>query len=163
MSLHLFAECHVDTTVSRLLLNSIKNVTHSSGIGEVAKSLQKSPKNNNIALIGWIDDDKRKPTYFNDFQQIKSEGNISILQRNIENEYLIMISPAMERLLLSLAERTNIDVSIYGFDVNFKEFCKQLKSPTIETNPNFQEFLQALIQAKTPEFEMIFQFLESFS
>lgn len=160
MAFRIISECHVDTTLAVFFVGNKQAVSHESGIGRVANAMKNAPKNADTILIGWIDDDKRKPTYFSDFVEIEVENNVSLKQKINTKEYLIVINPAAEKMLLSAAESVKLDFEKYQLNPEFKAFCNQLKSPTIEQNADFQSFIKDLLANNAAVFLTLKSFFE---
>ncbi|MBE9460383.1 hypothetical protein ACFP1I_03275 [Dyadobacter subterraneus] len=151
--LRFLPECHADTTLVLFLTNNDPRVIHAPGYPEVGVTMRKA--NNNITLIGFVDDDKRVPPYFDDFEIIDS-GDKVILKKKLEkDQYLIIIQKAIESFLLWNADQVGIDLTNFGFPRDVKLLGNRLKSLQIEKDENFQILLAALDNQNAPGFVKI--------
>jgi hypothetical protein len=160
MQVRVISECHVDTALARFFVQDAILVSHESGQGNVGNAMKKATNQDNIVLIGWIDDDKIKHSYFNDFQTIIHENNIIFKQKDNKNEYLIVIQPAAEKFLLEAANEVNLHLSPYNLPEDFKGFKNRLKNPSIEKDADFQNFIRDLMVQKASSFLLLQSFFE---
>jgi hypothetical protein len=160
MQVHVISECHVDTALAKFFVKDNILVNHESGQGNVGNAMKKASILENIVLVGWIDDDKVKHSYFNDFQTIIHENNIILKQKSDTNEYLIVIQPAAEKFLIEAANEVNLNFQLYNLPEDFKGFKNRLKNPSIEQDADFQRFINDLMLQNASSFVTLSSFFE---
>ena len=146
-------ECHADTTLVRFLSNNDKRIIHASGFPGVGDTMRKAPSG--FLLIGFVDDDKRVPPYFEDFKTIQASDKVILKRKAESNMYLVVIQKAIESFLMWNAEQVGIDLNVYGFPNNVKLLGNRLKSLQIEGDNDFQLLLIALDSRNAPGFVRI--------
>ena len=153
--LRLIPECHADTTLIRFLTNNDPRIIHASGYSEVGTTMRSNVAVNTV-LIGFVDDDKRVPPYFDDFEIIDVPQDKVVFKKKAEMErYLIIIQKAIESFLIWNAEQVGIDLTDFGFPKDIKSLGNRLKSIQIEGDEGFQMLLSALDNNKAPGFVRI--------
>jgi hypothetical protein len=141
-SSRIFTECHADTlVVSRIL--DLRRVNHQANINAVLSAITLTKGK----CIGVVDDDKRKPPEFKQFHLKEQESTISLY--GLEATRLIVISPAIEGLLLECAEQANIDLGHYKIR-NRKHLQQICKSINASQNQNLLAFINTLKQKNPP-------------
>ncbi|WP_159472116.1 hypothetical protein [Dyadobacter sp. 3J3] len=151
--LRFLPECHADTTLLLFLTKNDPRVIHASGYSEVGVITRNVPVD--TTLIGFVDDDKRIPPYFDDFEIIDS-GDKVILKKKLEkDQYLIVIQKAIESFLIWNANQVGIDLAEHEFPKDVKLLGNRLKSLQIEKDENFQKLLIALDNQNAPGFVRI--------
>jgi hypothetical protein len=151
--LRFLPECHADTTLVLFLTKNDSRVIHAPGYPEVGVTMRKA--NNNIRLIGFVDDDKRVPPYFDDFEIIDSVDRVILKKKSDKQQYLIVIQKAIESFLIWNAEQVGIDLTDFGFPTDVKSLGNRLKSLQIEKDESFQALLAALDNQNAPGFVRI--------
>lgn len=142
VSSRIFTECHADTlVVSRIL--ELPRVNHQANINAVLSSIIVTKGK----CIGVVDDDKRKPPEFTDFQLEDEESCIRLY--GFEKSRLIVISPAIEGFLLNCAEEAKIDPSKYKIR-NRKRLQQMCKSINAAQNQDLLSFINTLKQKNPP-------------
>jgi hypothetical protein len=139
-------ECYADTLLVEMLGFEPQ---HKMGIGEVTNLLVQRFKNNLAVCI--IDNDKKKPTDFNDFEIEKIESGIHRYRKPGSKHILLVISPAFEDWFFENANAVKIDPAKYGFRTRkyFKDACKNKNAGE---NQQLKQFLNTLKQKKAPGF-----------
>ena len=151
LRVRLLPECHADTTLVAFLVDEPDLCRHSLG-SEVAGDMKAAATGFDI-VVGIIDDDETKPRYFDNFDKISEENNVQLLRKPDSNEYLIIIMfKGAESFLLWNAQAVNLNVADYGFTNTVKGLRPRLKSPLIETDPNYLRLLADLHARKAPGF-----------
>ena len=79
-------ECYADTLLIKSVGYQLPNHQHS--IGEVANLMVKNYKNKKV--IGVIDNDKTKPSYFKDFEEIKKAHNLILKKKSLMIPLIIL-------------------------------------------------------------------------
>ncbi|MDQ6479637.1 hypothetical protein [Dyadobacter sp. LHD-138] len=151
--LRFIPECYADTTLVRFLTKNDTRVIHASGYPEVGTTMRNAPAD--TMLIGFVDDDKRIPPYFGDFETIDI-GDRVLFKKKVDMErYLIVVQRAIESFLLWNAEQVGIDLGDFGFPRDIKPLGNRLKSIQIEGDESFQMLLAALDNNNAPGFVRI--------
>ncbi len=163
MQIRVISECYVDTALARFFTGDMDLVDHQSGIGNVGNAMKNALVKDDEILIGWIDNDRVKHSYFADFQDVLDENNVVIKMLPSRNQYLIMIQPAAEKFLLSAAKELLIDFKLFQIPSDLKAFSRFTKNPNIEQNTDFQRFIRYLAEGKAASFETLSTFFKRFS
>ncbi len=145
---HIIPECYADTLLVEILLGQrIRN--HKMGIGEVKNALAKNFKN--VAAVGIIDNDKRKPTDFTAFELHEELHGIQLRRKADTKHTLLVICPAFEYWVFENAALVGIDPARHGFRAPkfFKNICKKVNA---SDNAALKQFLNTLKQKKAPGF-----------
>jgi len=143
MNWNILPECHADTLLIDLI--GFKKPNHQPNIGDVINTM-KSRFANKLA-IGFIDDDKTKPKYVEEFEEDQSENNLKLLKHRDRKHYLIIVQPAFEEWVFSAAENLDINPSKYKIR-NLKYFKKIAKNMHVHKNENVKQLLNAIKQTK---------------
>lgn len=121
-------------------------------IGAVARQMKKAiDKDEFIVIVGTIDNDKNKPSYFENFKTEQETHNFILKKHKKEKkrQYLIILKPAIEKFILKAAEQANIKPNDYKIPDNFNEFKNITKSQSIRHNQIFRNFLKKIYNADT--------------
>ena len=143
---HVVPECYIDTSLTEFLLNS-SGVNHKKGCNEVARCMKETNLKNQFS-IGIIDNDKRKPSYVNEFIEIANTKHISLLKHRDRPHYLVMVSPAMDRFILDCSAELGVHLEEYGLPTRLEEFIKVTKDVKAKKDPRFKSLFGALIKAE---------------
>ena len=141
-------ECHADTALVRYLLNDDPRIDHASGMSSVGVTMREAPADS--ILIGFVDDDKRVPPYFDDFELISTSHNVLYKKKRNQERYLIVLHKAVETFLIWNAEETQVDLALFGFEKDVKRLGRKLKSVQMDTSPEYQALLKELDQKNAP-------------
>ena len=150
----IITECYCDSLLIELLIRIIPN-HQTNGIGGVLQIMNKHF--NNQVAVGIIDNDenlkKYKASFFNEFSHEKSANNLILKKHPKRKNYLIMMSPALEKFLLAAASNCGIPKN----EIPFSE--KQLKvlSKSIHAgnNQKLKQFINRIIQKNPKETETL--------
>jgi len=139
-------ECYADTLLIEMLGFE---PNHKLGIGAVKNSLAKNYKNR--LAVGVIDNDKKKPSDFDEFKVVTEKDGIKRCQKEDTKHTLLVISPAFEDWIFENAKAVDVDPIIYGFRSreHFQNICKK-RNPS--ENRQLKQFLNTLKQKKAPGF-----------
>ncbi|TKT92092.1 hypothetical protein [Dyadobacter frigoris] len=151
--LRFLQECHADTTLVLFLTKNDSRVIHAPGYTDVGVIMRKA--NRTTKLIGFVDEDKRIPPYFDDFEIIDSGDKVILNKKLGKDQYLIVIQKAIESFLVWNADQVGIDLTDFGFPKDVKSLGNRLKSLQIEKDENFQTLLVALDNQNAPGFVKI--------
>ncbi|MEO8148598.1 MAG: hypothetical protein ABI723_13215 [Bacteroidia bacterium] len=128
-------ECYCDTIWANFIYG--KTVRHVLG-SEVANAMKKMSSG---LAIGIIDNDKRKPSYFDDFKQIDQSDGLRLLQKPKSKHYLIIIDPAIEKWILDMAAKGNVK-----HDYSFETLKKATKNDNANRDTKLKNFLNSIKQ-----------------
>ncbi len=157
----LIPECHADTALVRFLSDGFPNIDHEAGIGSVIKNFT-DVKDRSYQLVGIVDNDKRKPPYLDDFQEISTTDSVSLQKKPGAEHYVIMLKPAIEKFLLNEAKSVGISLADFNLPVELKPLLKKTKKPQIEQNPDYQDLLSKLKELQAPGIVALEHFLQTF-
>jgi len=161
-------ECFADTVLITMLAPPDVIVDHISGVYNVVKEMKNTAINRpTYTVVGIVDKDvtykpERKPTYFNDFVLEEIGDKLTYGRKPGTRQQLILVDKAIETFLLWNANQVNVDVSLYGFSGDLKVFCKQMKSATIGSDPNYRRLLVDLHTHQAPGFLTLERILNDF-
>lgn len=144
----LVPECNVDTVFVESVLG-YKNPNHAPGISDVMSIMQNNRPNQTV--IGFIDDDKKKPLYLKEFREIDRMNRVKLLRHPKRNHFLVIVKPAMDVFLHNLCKEHSVNPADYQFPKGRKEFISFTKSESIRDNHHFKNLLNSVKQKKPPE------------
>lgn len=155
---NLIPECNVDTVFVEAL--GYKKPNHAPNINDVFKIFAKRKASEK--LIGFVDNDKRKPKEFFGFVIIDRINELSLLKHPDREHYLVAVTPAMDEFIFRLCKRLNIDIpkKLPGEFEAFKSFTKKA---AIRNNLDFRNLLNTIIQKKPSEIEKVKYWISKFS
>lgn len=138
--LNVMPECYVDTNLIEYLLDGVVNHQHccSKVVGQL---------NNTFAdkfAIGIIDKDKVELGYIQACDEIAKTGHLTLLKHKSRHQYLITISPAVDKFVLDSAKEQGVDTEKYNLPSTLKEFTKLSKSVTSNTDERFKNLFAAI-------------------
>ena len=81
-------ECFIDTTLVTSLLDA--KVSHKHSCNEVAREMEKG-KYKDVFAVGIIDNDKRKISYIESFDEIGRTENLTFLKHRDKHHYVIKV------------------------------------------------------------------------
>lgn len=161
--IRLIPECYADTALVKIIANNHEPVDHVFGIPNVAKEMALGLVNQpDFVLIGFVDNDKRVPTYFDDFDIITVENKVVFKKKRYIEHYLLVIDKAIETFLIWNAQQVSIDLEKYGFTPNLKRLCQLMKRTTIGSDPNYLQLLADLHTRQAPGFITLERILNDF-
>ena len=145
----IITECNVDTNLVSTLLSlqgvNVDVVNHQHCCNQVAGKMQ--DKFWDRFALGVIDDDKRKPSYFEEFKPIASSSHISLLQHPKRRHLFIIISKAVEYFILAGAQELGVRLEDYGLPSELNELKKRTKSVKSADDPVFKKLFKRLKNA----------------
>ena len=138
--LNVIPECYVDTNLIEYLLDGIVNHQHccSKVVGQL---------NNRFAdkfAIGIIDKDKVELGYIRDCDEIAKTEHLTLLTHTSRHQYLITISPAVDKFVLDSAKEQDVNTEKYNLPSALKEFTKLSKSVTSNSDERFKNLFAAI-------------------
>ena len=106
-------ECYIDTTLVESLLYA--KVNHKHSCNEVAKEM-KSGKYKDTFAVGIIDNDKRKLSYIDEFDEIGRTDNLTFLKHKVKHQYLIKVGKEYK------AMETFIKENVFALGMKMEDF-----------------------------------------
>ena len=161
--IRIIPECYGDTSLVNLIINGRTPVDHAFGIPNVAKEMELGLLSQpNFILIGFVDNDKRTPTYFDDFDILSTENKVIFKKKRLVEHYIVVIDKAIETFLIWNAQQVTIDLTEYGLTSNLKRLCQLMKRTTIGSDPNYLRLLTDLHARQAPGFLTLERILNDF-
>lgn len=164
--LDVIPECYIDTYLVAFLLQADR-VNHQHSCNKVTGTMNMKA---DVFCVGIVDYDKAKKDIYHQHWTLLANGtekklHMLFFKHQTEPHYLIAISPAMEKYVLTCAEDLKVDLSALGLPSNLDEFRHLTKNgkltpkdirfkrlfKAIEKHPNvstLQKILQYLITYK---------------
>lgn len=134
-------EGYADEVLLKVFRIPEKKIIIAGNIGAVARQMKKAiDKDEFIVIVGTIDNDKNKPTYFEDFIKEQETENFIFKKYEEKKQYLIILKPAIEKFILKAAKQAKIKPNDYKIPDNFNDFKNFIKSKSIRSNQNLQVF-----------------------
>lgn len=151
------AECYADTLFINMLLRTV--IDHGANNDQVASKMKNNPTNN--LVIGIIDNDKKKPTYFKEFMIKESKHGLyfSIHEHPRKKHFFIIIDKAHEDFVLKCANQANLTQEKYAKFLNLDYLKKISKNIHVSSNEEYKNFLNAIIQKNPPSIDELRNFL----
>jgi hypothetical protein len=156
---NLIPECNVDTAFVEML--GYVGPNHASDIFQVCAILDK--KGPRQKAIGFIDGDKRKPPYLSNFKVVERIKGAQLLKHADKDQYLVVVSPAMDRFIFDLCNELEINVSHYGLPKEFKGFLTFTKKVSIRKDVEFKNLLNTIRQKNPPTVSKIQSWIVKYS
>lgn len=145
-------ECYADTVLVEAL--GFARPNHQLSIGKVLTFMESAHPTK--AMVGIVDDDKRKPGYFQKFAQTEEREGIKRYQK--DSQVILVISPAFETWVFQNANTVGVDPGKYGF-ADRKSFEKACKKQDAGKNSSIKNFLNTLKQKRAPGFLLLTQWI----
>lgn len=120
-------ECYIDSTLVGSLLDA--DVSHKHSCNEVAKEMKKGRYKDAFA-VGIIDNDKRKITYVEDFEEIGRTENLTFLKHRTKHHYVIKVGnehKAMETFIKANVEAIGMTMEDFDLPSDLEELIEQTK------------------------------------
>lgn len=147
---NIIPECYADTLLVEML--GFMTPGHKLGIGEVKNTL--TVKFKNSPAVGIIDNDKKKPSDFKEFELVEEcEGLQRRLKANTKHT-IIVITPAFENWVFQNAEKVEVDPQKYGFK-SAKYFRSVCKRQDANQNQSLKQFINTLKQKNAPGLQQL--------
>lgn len=143
-------ECFIDTTLVSSLLEA--DVSHKHNCNEVAKEM-KSGKYRDAFAVGIIDNDKRKLSYTEEFEEIGRTDNLTFLKHRTKHQYLIKVGKehkAMETFIKENVSVLGLNMEDFGLPSDLDKLIEATKdSISTQKDPRILKLCKAL--QKSPE------------
>ena len=144
-------ECFIDTTIVTVLLDA--QVSHKHNCDEVAKAMERGNFKDAFA-VGIIDNDKRKITYIEGFEEIGRTDNLTFLKHKDKHQYVIK-----ETFIKANVEAIGMKMEDFGLPSDLDELTKQTKdSISTRKDPRLLSLFKAL--RRSPEVAKLKDVLE---
>jgi hypothetical protein len=147
-------ECFIDTTLVGSLLEA--KVSHKHSCNEVAKEMEKG-KYKDAFAVGIIDNDKRKISYIEGFEEIGRTDNLTFLKHKNKHQYVIKVGKdckAMETFIKANVEAIGMKMEDFDLPSDLSELIEQTKDRvSTQKDPRIQKLCKALRQS--PEVAML--------
>ena len=144
------SECYIDSTLVASLLDA--NVSHKYGCNEVAKEMEKGRYRDSFA-VGIIDNDKRKSSYIETFEEIGRTDNLTFLKHKEKHQYVIKVGKehkAMETFFEANVEAMGMKMEDFNLPSDLDELIKQTKDRIItQKDPRLMKLCKTM--RKSPE------------
>lgn len=141
-------ECYIDTTLVGSLLNA--KVNHKHSCNEVAKEMEKGKYKDDFA-VGIIDNDKRKVSYVDEFNEVGKTDNLTFLKHKKKHQYLIKVGKehkAMETFIKSNVEAMGMKMEDFGLPSRLDKLIEVTKdSISTQNDPRILKLCKALSQS----------------
>ena len=141
-------ECYIDTTLVGSLLNA--SVNHKHSCNEVAREMEKGRYKDAFA-VGIIDNDKRKISYIESFEEIGRTDNLTFLKHKNKHHYIIKVGKehkAMETFIKANVEAIGMKMEDFDLPSDLAELIRHTKdSVSTQRNPNILNLCNTLPQS----------------
>jgi hydrogenase maturation factor HypF (carbamoyltransferase family) len=146
-------ECFVDTNLIETLVPPVRQYNHQKGCGTVTKVMRE--KFADRFAVGIIDKDKHAVDYLNEFDEVYNDGSLLLYKHKIKHHYIIQISPAMERFILSNANAIGISLEDYQLPSDLTLLKKESKTVNTKNDRRFKQLFKTLINNGAPEIQRL--------
>lgn len=141
-------ECYIDTTLVESLLYA--KVNHKHSCNEVAKEM-KSGKYKDTFAVGIIDNDKRKLSYIDEFDEIGRTDNLTFLKHKVKHQYLIKVGKehkAMETFIKENVSALGMKMEDFGLPSDLDSLIITTKDRiSTQKDPRILKLCKALQQS----------------
>lgn len=120
-------ECFIDTTLVASLLDA--KVSHKHSCNEVAREMEKG-KYKDAFAVGIIDNDKRKISYIESFDEIGKTENLTFLKHRDKHHYVIKVGKehkAMETFIKANVDAIGMKMEDFNLPSDLAELIEQTK------------------------------------
>jgi len=138
--LTIIPECYIDTCLTETITSCFDQFNHQKGCGTVSKVMRE--KFGDGFALGIIDKDKREIPYLQEFDLITSRNSLYLYKYRTKPNYIIQITPAIEKFFLKATEEKGIDIKTFGLPVELKELTKITKQISDKNEADFKMFRQ---------------------
>ena len=141
-------ECFIDTTLVSSLLDA--KVSHKHNCNEVAREMEKGHYKDAFA-VGIIDNDKRKISYIENFDEIGRTDNLTFLKHRDKHQYVIKVGKeheAMETFIKANVDAMGMKMEDFNLPSDLAELIEQTKDRvTTQKDPRIQKLCKAMRQS----------------
>ena len=138
--LNVLPECYVDTNLIEFLLDSAVNHQHccSKVVGQLNTAFA------DRFAIGIIDKDKVELGYIRECYEIAKTIHLTLLKHKNRPQYLITITPAIDRFILDCAKAQGVETKLFQLPSDIKGFTRVSKSITSNVDDRFKRLFSAI-------------------
>ena len=141
-------ECFIDTTLVKSLLDA--DVNHKHSCNEVAREMEKGHFKDAFA-VGIIDNDKRKISYIESFEEIGRTDNLTFLKHRDKHHYVIKVGrehKAMETFIKANVDAIGMKMEDFDLPSDLAELIEQTKdSVSTQKDPKILKLCKAMRQS----------------
>lgn len=141
-------ECFIDTTFVESLLDA--KVSHKHSCNEVAREMEKGAYKDAFA-VGVIDNDKRKLSYIERFEEIGRTDNLTFLKHKDKHHYVIKVGKehkAMETFIKANVAAIGMKMEDFNLPSDLDNLINKTKdSISTPKDPRILKLCKALRQA----------------
>ena len=141
-------ECFIDTTLVKSLLDA--DVNHKHSCNEVAREMEKG-KYKDAFAVGIIDNDKRKISYIESFDEIGRTDNLTFLKHRDKHHYVIKVGrehKAMETFIKANVDAIGMKMEDFDLPSDLAELIEQTKdSVSTQKEPRILKLCKTMRQS----------------
>ena len=141
-------ECFIDTMLVASLLDA--KVSHKHSCNEVAREMEKGHYKDAFA-VGIIDNDKRKISYIESFEEIGRTDNLTFLKHRDKHHYVIKVGrehKAMETFIKANVDAIGMKMEDFDLPSDLAELIEQTKdSVSTQKEPRIQKLCKTMCQS----------------
>lgn len=140
-------ECYIDSMLIASLLDA--DISHKYSCNEVSREMEKG-KYKDAFAVGIIDNDKRKISYIEGFEEIGRTDNLTFLKHRNKHQYVIKVGKehkAMETFLKANVDALRMKMEDFDLPSNLAELIEQTKSRTTQKDPRILKLCKSLRQS----------------
>ena len=141
-------ECFIDTTLVASLLDA--KVSHKHSCNEVAREMEKG-KYKDAFAVGIIDNDKRKISYIESFDEIGKTDNLTFLKHRDKHHYVIKVGKehkAMETFIKANVDALGMKMEDFDLPSDLAELVEQTKdNVSTQKDPRILKLCKAMRQS----------------
>ena len=141
-------ECFIDTTLVASLLDA--KVSHKHSCNEVAREMEKGHYKDAFA-VGIIDNDKRKISYIESFDEIGRTDNLTFLKHRDKHHYIIKVGKeheAMETFIKANVDAIGMKMEDFNLPSDLAELIEQTKdSESTQKDPRILKLCKTMRQS----------------
>lgn len=141
-------ECFIDTTLISSLLDA--KVSHKHSCNEVSREMENG-KFKDAFAVGIIDNDKRKISYIESFDEIGRTDNLTFLKHRDKHQYVIKVGKehkAMETFIKANVEAIGMKMEDFGLPSDLAELVAQTKDCiSTQKDPRILKLCKAIRQS----------------
>ena len=141
-------ECFIDTTLVASLMEA--KVSHKHSCNEVAREMEKG-KYKDAFAVGIIDNDKRKISYIESFDEIGRTDNLTFLKHRDKHHYIIKVGTeheAMETFIKANVDAIGMKMEDFNLPSDLAELIEQTKdSESTQKDPRILKLCKTMRQS----------------
>lgn len=154
----IFTECYPDTKLIESLNLTDVNISHQEGKGGIQKYIL-DKKINKALIVADQDPKKRNPSFFSNFQTLKSFENDAIIVKRYKNILLVELCPELEQWIIDTTSRNNMNLNEFGLSADPKKL-HSIISHRIPPD-SYINFINKMIKTRIAPFLLIKSIIEN--